>query len=208
MSQRSTCKVCHAELPLSSGRGRPRKHCDSCRSLYVRRPRKTDLVWSPCEVCDEVFADKKTRPTVNKRRVCRRCNATHSYCYSCEMAKPQADFSRNSRHRTELNYYCRQCMAGKRVLHRQKYPGRLRDGELRKRYGITLVEYERLSVSQGGVCAICKQAAEGYELHLDHCHATGRVRGLLCACCNTALGKFRDDVTILRAAADYIEQHM
>jgi hypothetical protein len=99
-------------------------------------------------------------------------------------------------------------MSEKAALHRQKYPDRLRDYELRRKYGTTLAEYGQLLASQGGVCAICCEAPEGYELHLDHCHVTGRVRGLLCARCNTALGKFRDDPVILRAAVNYIERPM
>jgi Recombination endonuclease VII len=59
-----------------------------------------------------------------------------------------------------------------------------------KTYGMTQTEYALLLRKQGGVCGICKNKR---KLHVDHCHATGKVRGLLCAGCNTALGRFGDN---------------
>jgi hypothetical protein len=60
--------------------------------------------------------------------------------------------------------------------------------------------------SQGGKCAICG-ATEGYNFPaVDHCHSTGKIRGILCDRCNRGLGFFKDNVAILRAAADYLER--
>ena len=58
--------------------------------------------------------------------------------------------------------------------------------------------------NQGGVCAICQTAPAA---HVDHDHATGAVRALLCFNCNGGLGQFKDDPTALRAAADYVLFH-
>jgi hypothetical protein len=58
---------------------------------------------------------------------------------------------------------------------------------------------------QGGVCAICRVVKDdNYSLHVDHCHSSGRVRGLLCAACNTMLGFARDNQETLRRAAEYV----
>lgn len=80
-----------------------------------------------------------------------------------------------------------------------------------RRYGLTYQEYRALIERQGGVCALCGQEWRGWGgksgLHVDHCHQTGQVRGLLCGDCNTALGRFGDDPAILRRAADYLEGH-
>ena len=58
--------------------------------------------------------------------------------------------------------------------------------------------------AQGGTCAICQSAPAE---HVDHDHDTGAVRALLCFNCNGGLGQFRDDPAVLRAAADYVEEH-
>ena len=66
-------------------------------------------------------------------------------------------------------------------------------------YGITLEQYEAMLAAQNGCCAICRTSpTEKRQLHVDHCHATGRVRALLCSPCNTQLGSFeklRDQAT-------------
>lgn len=67
---------------------------------------------------------------------------------------------------------------------------------------------ESMRIAQDGLCAICKQPlTQGKHTHVDHCHQTGRVRGLLCRGCNVGLGNFQDDPALLRAAADYLDAH-
>lgn len=72
-------------------------------------------------------------------------------------------------------------------------------------YNITADEYAALFAAQNGACAICKQT-RSYRLNVDHCHASGLVRGLLCRLCNgRLLTAARDRPEVLRAAADYLE---
>lgn len=82
------------------------------------------------------------------------------------------------------------------------------DARVRK-YGIDRDEFDRLMQEQGGKCALCGEGQRGFTsgkmLHFDHCHTTGKFRGLLCAHCNTSLGRFRDDPQRLRRAAEYLE---
>lgn len=73
--------------------------------------------------------------------------------------------------------------------------------ELIKNYGITLADLKVLEQKQNNLCAICD---EPKPLHVDHCHKTGKVRGLLCNNCNNGLGRFKDNASRLRRAADYI----
>lgn len=76
---------------------------------------------------------------------------------------------------------------------------------LKTRYGITIAQYDALAEAQGGGCALCgKACTTGKRLAVDHDHATGRVRGLLCRKCNRGLGHFDDDPAALRRAADYL----
>ncbi len=77
------------------------------------------------------------------------------------------------------------------------------------KYGITQEGFDSLLAKQEYRCAICKKL-EGEVLgtfHVDHCHTTQRVRGILCGNCNRGLGIYRDDPSLLREAADYVEGH-
>lgn len=79
-------------------------------------------------------------------------------------------------------------------------------------YGITVDDYNALLEEQGEVCAICRRPEHVVSrgklkpLSVDHDHATGRVRGILCHECNVGLGKFGDVPELLRVAADYLEK--
>ena len=74
---------------------------------------------------------------------------------------------------------------------------------LRLKYDITEEDYERMYEEQGGHCKIC--GAKKKLLYIDHCHKTGKVRGLLCNHCNTGLGLLKDNVENLRSAIAYLE---
>lgn len=82
------------------------------------------------------------------------------------------------------------------------------DFNLRVKYGLTRADYDRMLAAQGGCCAICQCATSGASRGagwlVDHDHATGAVRGLLCVKCNTGLGLFQDSVKVAQAAAQYL----
>jgi predicted nucleic acid-binding Zn ribbon protein len=78
-------------------------------------------------------------------------------------------------------------------------------------YGITAEQFAAMLEEQNNLCAICRSPewpGKGSRPHVDHDHATGKVRGLLCGKCNVALGNMHDDPVRLRAAAAYVEAHM
>lgn len=85
-------------------------------------------------------------------------------------------------------------------------PDRFKGYALRRHHGITITQFRELEVKQKGLCALCgNPPSVGRFLHVDHCHETRRIRGLLCLHCNTALGNFNDDPALLRKAARYLE---
>ncbi len=71
-----------------------------------------------------------------------------------------------------------------------------------RHYGFTETERDAIVASRMGLCVICLKAP---AVHVDHCHKTGRVRGVLCFNCNSGLGLLRDDPDAMYRAADYLE---
>lgn len=89
---------------------------------------------------------------------------------------------------------------------REANPDKVKHTELMRRLGISLEEYNRMHKEQNGKCKICnkEESYEGYSLAVDHCHETGKIRGLLCSSCNKALGMFKDSITNLQKAINYL----
>lgn len=83
---------------------------------------------------------------------------------------------------------------------------RAREKELKNKYDISIQDYNMLLLKQKGKCAICpKDITENHrKLAVDHCHKTGRVRGLLCLKCNVGIGCFNDSTSTLQSAILYI----
>lgn len=78
---------------------------------------------------------------------------------------------------------------------------------LKRLYGLSLQDYDRMLADQGGVCAICGNTCTRFEyLSVDHDHDTSAVRGLLCHSCNTMLGYAREDISILARAIEYLNE--
>ena len=86
------------------------------------------------------------------------------------------------------------------------YKARAREAHLRKSYGMGHVDYLLLRGEQAGLCPICRGPLPD-PAHIDHCHETGRVRGLLCLKCNIGIGSFDDRVEVLIWAAAYLSKH-
>lgn len=84
-----------------------------------------------------------------------------------------------------------------------------RDNCFKFHHGTARAEADEMADAQGGVCAICSRAPAGKRhharLHVDHCHDTGRIRGMLCHNCNTAIGLLREDPSVMQAAINYLE---
>lgn len=158
-----------------------------------------------CKVCgslkplSEFYASAGMRD--GRRNDCKACNlAAKATRYA---ANSEAEIARVKRWQQEnserLNAYRRRRRLEPEVKLRE------RAGHLKRKYGITLADYERMLDGQGGCCAICRRPPrERSTLHVDHEHGSERVRGLLCFTCNNALGDFEDDPAALRAALSYL----
>lgn len=112
-------------------------------------------------------------------------------CPQCREVKPHAQWERNKSSSDGWASYCRRCRAE-----------RNRENYFRRKYSLTPAQRDALVAEQAGVCAICLSAAAE---HVDHCHETGRVRGVLCFSCNAALGQFKDRPEVMQRAISYLE---
>jgi hypothetical protein len=112
---------------------------------------------------------------------------------------------RNSQRREKRKLY-KKTEKGKESEHRyrnKRYKSLdIQNKRLIERYGITVSDRDIMMVNQNGKCAICNKVLD--KFHIDHCHKTNKVRGLLCSSCNMALGLFKDDILILENAKKYL----
>lgn len=141
-------------------------------------------------------------------------------CCTCRELKPMDAYNLLAKSADGRQPRCRDCQ---KVAHGEWYerrgdhsramarkwnrenPEAAREHHFKCRYGITFAQYEEMRERQGSVCAICRQpCGTGKNLSVDHCHTTGKVRGLLCDRCNRGLGSFDDDMGRMRAAVDYL----
>ena len=99
-------------------------------------------------------------------------------------------------------------------IYLEKNRDKQRAAHIRRTYGIEWSDYLALFIKQGGECAICKtklathqQDGNSYEIaHIDHDHESGKIRGLLCNKCNSALGYFNDSALLCKLASQYLEE--
>lgn len=136
------------------------------------------------------------------------------WCFSCKRELSPASFSPQSKAKRARQDACKECQAKYAAEWRKKNRERFRRNFdscfLPIKYGITLADYERMRDEQGGLCAICRQPETAkrrgvvMRLAVDHCHDTGKVRGLLCSSCNNGLGRFRSNPEVLESAARYL----
>ena len=98
--------------------------------------------------------------------------------------------------------------------YRKKNPEKMKAIDLKKNFGLSLETYYEILKNQNYVCAICKRSEYALNPHtglpralaVDHCHETGKVRGLLCTNCNRGIGKFDDKIDRLAEAIKYLSK--
>lgn len=109
---------------------------------------------------------------------------------------------------------CRECHNRRHQEWVERNRDKVRSTNLKQNYGISLEEYEELLEEQGGLCAICQRpevqihykTGVPKNLAVDHDHETGQIRGLLCGGCNNLLAAAKDDMALLQAAIEYLDE--
>ncbi|GAA3167552.1 hypothetical protein GCM10010531_20390 [Blastococcus jejuensis] len=188
------------------------KYCTDCgavrpASAFTRDKRRKDGLAFYCrDHARQRVRESKLRrlgPPQSRHRLDRVVPDGSKWCPDCDQIKPFNDFPGTRANASGRHTYCKPChnARGRATLEKQ---GGSRSYHLKRRYGITADDADQMLKHQGGLCAICRAAP---AVHVDHDHATGAVRALLCFNCNGGLGQFKDDPGVLRAAADYVRFH-
>ena len=128
-------------------------------------------------------------------------------CKECGIEKNISDFY-------DRRKDCKDCKNAKARQWRKDNPEnteqhlvRMRERAKERRYGITQEQFDKMLIDQDNKCGICDiEFKNTKSTHIDHCHSTNKVRGLLCNGCNLALGQFNDNVDILNNAIKYLNK--
>ena len=145
------------------------------------------------------------------------------FCNKCGKTKSLSKFTKDSKKHDGYRSGCTDCRNKRRRENRKKNPEKFKKYErhpnnkfkqwkalLKREYGITSCQYNKMFSEQNGKCKICKKV-ENHKtkrlLTVDHCHTTGKVRGLLCHRCNCALGLLYDNQELLKKSIEYLKEN-
>lgn len=128
------------------------------------------------------------------------------YCPKCDSTKVTTLFYPNRFKGDGLSSVCRDCT---KKFYAKRTKEKEREYHRAWMYRLTAKEYADILLKQNNKCAnnACNvKSTDARNLDVDHDHATGKVRGLLCRFCNTGLGNFRDNLQLLQGIQDYISK--
>ncbi|MEU9391284.1 endonuclease VII domain-containing protein [Streptomyces sp. NPDC048324] len=172
------------------------KKCSACQELlpvgaFAANRSRPDGLQANCRECAAEYY--RRRQEARGRTVRQKVDVPegHKFCRTCGEIKPHGEWHRNATASDGLSTRCKACRAV-----------RSRQDHLKREYGLTEAERDEMVAAQMGLCVICLKAPAA---HVDHCHKTGKVRGVLCFNCNSAIGKLGDDPDAVRRAAAYLE---
>ena len=159
----------------------------------------------------------KDESSYNKNKA--RKNGLYYYCRQCNSEQKKEWVKKNPEKIAEYEKVNKEKLFDVRKAWRAKYPADkkkqlalARKWKLRTKYGLSIEEFNEMVTRQGNACAVCKKEESAVfngvakRLAVDHCHETGKVRGLLCQSCNIALGNVKDNIKTLNNMIDYLNK--
>lgn len=215
-----TCPRCQAHKPWAD---------------YGKHARAKDEHQTYCRPCCrqlEVESDEKHAVAVRARHAEKLARGAESAgvktCTKCGETKPRLEFYLHRNTKDGRASHCQACAKAYGKAYSDRRRSKIQEANARRRadpvkrakytrdrkltwlklYGLTPETHDQLLQKQGGVCAICHRPGQVFaerNLHVDHDHATGQVRGLLCGGCNWGLGRFEDDTARLQRAIEYLK---
>lgn len=190
VAETKACKKCGVEKPI----GEFRVKVDSKGYSYR---------CGACPACQR--EDQKLRLREYRKVKGHKIQARHR-----QRLLSEAEYRERKREQSRRKYErSREYKKAYQIKYRRDNPQKSRASDwrnwLKKTYGLTIEQYQLMIEAQGNKCLICNdEFAERRKRHVDHCHKTGVVRGLLCQNCNFGIGAFRDRPDLLIAAANYL----
>jgi hypothetical protein len=188
MTNSPICSECPAEDVYAHGR---------CRRCYQR--------W---------YMSERRRDAKPYLRTWDSAKPGNKVCRSCELELPRDQFAARHNGKDGLASWCRDCTNKRARARRSADPhARAKEREYeqrigrhtKRRYGIPREQWEARIKAQGGLCIVCGRLPRK-RLVGDHCHTTGKFRGIVCDNCNVSMGLANEDPKLLRKLADWIEQ--
>jgi recombination endonuclease VII len=196
------CSKCGTEQPIENfgyhARAKDKLDgvCPACKREYYHRLKSAD----PAAYNEKQKARRWLRPDYFIRERAR----TAAY-----RARPEIIARVRERH-AKYRAENKEKIRIQQAEYRRTHPGLMLKLARQRKYGASPETMKSLERRQNGKCAGCYTPLSGLserKIHVDHCHATGKVRGLLCFSCNTGMGQLKDNSTTLRRLADYLDSH-
>lgn len=187
------CDTCNKSFVAASG---ARKRCPDCCKCKNCNKQLPNAAHEFCSV--SCGSTGKNRKKVRLKDQLRKC-------FDCKQFKSISQFHKRTptnQRSSDISERCKKCT---RIYSSEYYKSNresIRNKTYQRHYGITVADYEQMRKQQGGRCAICLTL--GDKLHVDHCHKSTKVRGLLCGRCNKGLGLFKDEPERLQRAMHYL----
>lgn len=222
-----------AEHPVTRPQARVVKPCDYCGEPFSAReywPHRARCPKNPkltrvtvkrvytgptikCRYCSEEIFTKAFQGHFRSTPGHPKLSSEEGVCTVCQGVKPGSEFGSHARN--GVPGPSRKCLSCNKLIANEWYAKnkeRRKYAVVRKMYGLSREDYDAMFLKQDGKCAVCHLPPRGKDIRtdglvVDHNHATGKARGLLCSGCNVAIGAFGEDLAVLAAAADYLRRH-
>lgn len=188
-----------------------KKYCGGCRrnlsiNKFHKNKSQPDGLCSQCKECTLIRSKKywvKNKSKIKKNyKNYKPTDKKTLVCLKCKKEKLTSKFYKSKQHVNGYAGWCKSCESSSR---KKSYNSVSRVYYLKKLYGISVSDYEKMLKSHNNGCWICGSKPKKRRLAVDHSHKTGKVRGLLCMRCNRGLSWFSDDPIKLKSAAAYLE---
>lgn len=199
-----TCWTCKTEKPLADFYKesiRPDGCSKRCRACATEARHRHEQ--SPAgEVTKQQRKERERR--VREQNMTKAPTLMNKLCRGCHRVLGISNFRLKRNTVSGVQSRCRTCVSSVQRKRIRRYQKTTRAQRLRHKYNLSIAEFEQMCREQHDACAICLRPTP--KLFVDHCHATGHIRGLLCRTCNTGLGFFRDNIQSLERAIKYLLQ--